>query len=153
MSKLAPSSIFKCSLTKKFINHIMLKGKRQKAENTIYRVFFNIKEFYLMSGALFLYECVRLILPSFLTVPVKLSAKIYFIPTILPAHKKYNMALHEFVRSIKEIKKVERKQHLDALILEALLQLVFDGQNTGLTKKHQQVMLTIQNKTMLHYRW
>jgi ribosomal protein S7 len=131
----------------------MLKGKRQKAEKQIYSVFFTIKGFYLMSGVLFLYESIRLLLPPFLLVPIKLSAKIHFIPTMLPAYKKQNIALHEFVKSIKEIKRIGANQKIEAIIIDSLLQLVFDGQNTGLLKKQQQLNLTIQNKTLLHYRW
>lgn len=153
MKKLSTKHIFKCSILKKYINHMMVNGKRQKAERCVYKVFFIIKKSYSMSGILFLYESVRLLIPAFLMVPIKLSARLYFLPTILLPQKKHNIALHEFVKSVKNRKHLERNQKISAIILDSFLQLVFDGQNTGLIKKHQQLIIASQNKTLLHYRW
>jgi ribosomal protein S7 len=131
----------------------MEKGKRQKIEKIIYTVFKRIQNAYQLSGLLFLYESVRLLLPAFLLVPYKMGATTIFIPNILLRSKKHGMALHALVASVKLAKKTNSTQKIETIILETLLYLVLEKQNTSLTKKYQTLETAFANRKFVHYRW
>jgi small subunit ribosomal protein S7 len=146
-------TIFNCILLKKFINHLMIKGKRQKIERIIYSVFSTIKTTYQISGLLFLYECISILLPPFLLVPIKLSGRVIFIPTILLRHKGQIIAMHELSKSIKLSKKINPNQKFEGLVLETLLLIVLEQQNTAIEKKNQKAVIAFANRKFVHYRW
>ena len=147
------TNIFNCKLLKKFINHLMKKGKRQKIEKIVYKVFMAIQHTYQLSGLLFFYDGIRLLLPAFLLVPYKMGAATIFIPNILLCSKKPGMALHAFVASVNLAKNTNSNQKIETIILETLLYLVLEKQNTSLVKKYQTLEIAFTNRKFVHYRW
>jgi ribosomal protein S7 len=131
----------------------MIKGKRQKVEKMIYTVFSIIKHTYQIHGLIFLYECVYLLLPAFLLVPIKRGPTTIFLPTVMRRSKKHGIALHEFIKSIKISKKMNSNQKIETLVLEALLYLVIERQSTALDKKNHDLRVAFSNRKFVHYRW
>jgi ribosomal protein S7 len=145
--------IFGCLIFKKCINHLSKQGKKQKIERFVYNVFNKIKRKYSLKGVIMLYEAIQLLIPPFLLVPIMLNGKIQFLPVPIRRHKKIQIAVQNFAKSILLEKKIQKGQIFENVVLETLLLIVFERQNSALTKKSQQISLTVENKKLLHFRW
>jgi ribosomal protein S7 len=138
---------------KKFVNNLMYSGKKQLIEKIIYRVFFQLKQNYKIRGVLFLYEIIQQLNPYVTLFPYRRGPHVKYVPRRISIKKQYHAAVYQLCKSIKEKKLIIKNVLYQDLIMEELINFVFESDSSSIVRRDANFMLIKENITFFHYRW
>lgn len=158
-------------LSKKFINHLTINGKKLKASSIFYKMLNNIKKKIAHYGTVkkvifqqknikynennkinkIFYKAINNIKPSLDVRKVRIAGTTYNVPAILSKKKQENLAIKWLLLSAKNKKKKYKNDLSDCLAHEILDAYKHQGQS--LLKRDELHKTAETNRAYIRYRW
>lgn len=141
-------SIFGSVLVSRFINRMMVDGKKRVAEKLFYDSLKIIKEKTGEDGFKVFQEAVEAVLPQVEVRSRRVGGANYQIPVEVREERKYTLAIRWLVTNCRKRKERGMDQRLANELMEAQ-----KGVGTAIKKKQEVHKMAEANKAFAHLRW
>jgi small subunit ribosomal protein S7 len=139
---------YNSTLISKFINAIMMKGKKSLAEKIIYSSMEQVKKKTKDDPLKMLEKAVENVRPVLETKSRRVGGATYQVPIEVPLHRSTSLAVRWILRYAKERGGKSMIDKLAAEIIDAV------GNRGGAVKKREDVhKMAEANRAFAHYRW
>lgn len=147
--EIKPDNRFKSVRLAKFINHIMLNGKKALAERIVYGAFKKINKKLKKKIALSMFEkALESIKPIVEVKTRRIGGANYNIPVEIRSERRDTLAMKWLVQASRNRKEKTMKIRLYEEILDAI-----DGKGLAVKKKEEIHRMAEANKAFAHYRF
>lgn len=146
--KISPDSKYNSELVQRFINRIMLKGKKTKAEKIVYRAFEIISQQTKKDPLKIFEQAVKNVTPELEVKPRRVGGSTYQVPVEVSLQRGIALAM-QWIRD------VTRERSGKSTIEKLAAELLEAANNSGLSvKKRENMHRTAEaNKAFAHFRW
>lgn len=143
-----PDSTYNSKLVSKFINSLMLDGKKSTAQSILYESFDIIKERTNEDGFAVFRQAINNVKPVLEIRPRRVGSQTYQVPVDVKAERKQRLAFSWIIQSARARGERRMAERLAGEILEA-------SQNEGgaIRRKQDQHRMAEANRAFAHYRW
>jgi len=144
-----PDPKFKSKLVAKFINHIMLSGKKSIAEKIVYNAFNKIQHIKPGKKVIDVFE--KALENSAPTVEVKsrrVGGATYQIPIEVRPARQMTLAMRWIIEASRKRKEKSMHSRVAAELLDAI-----DGRGNAVKKREDSHKMAEANKAFAHFRW
>jgi len=140
---------FKSKVVAKFINMVMLKGKKSTAEHIVYGAFDILKE---KVGELdvlkIFHKAIDNVRPRLEVKPRRVGGATYQIPIEVKAERGTSIAL----RWIRDFAKTKKGKPMQEKLAEELI-AAYKGEGSAIKKRDDTHKMAEANKAFAHFRW
>ena len=143
-----PDSTYNSKLVSKFINSLMLDGKKSTAQSILYESFKIIEERTNEEGFAVFRQAINNVKPVLEIRPRRVGSQTYQVPVDVKAERKQRLAFSWIIQSARARGERRMAERLAGEILEA-------SQNEGgaIRRKQDQHRMAEANRAFAHYRW
>ncbi|RKU05822.1 30S ribosomal protein S7 [Candidatus Poribacteria bacterium] len=143
-----PDSTYNSKLVSKFINSLMLDGKKSTAQSILYESFKIIEERTNEDGFAVFRQAINNVKPVLEIRPRRVGSQTYQVPVDVKAERKQRLAFSWIIQSARARGERRMAERLAGEILEA-------SQNEGgaIRRKQDQHRMAEANRAFAHYRW
>ncbi len=146
--KLLPDPNYQSRLVTKFINHVMLHGKKAIAEKVVYGAFEVIAE-RRKAGALEIFEqVIDKLRPTIEVKSRRVGGATYQVPVEVRADRAMALAMRWLIAAAKQRNEKGMIKSLAAEMLDIL-----EGRGGALKKREDVERMAMANQAFAHYRW
>ena len=144
----SPDSTYNSKLVSKFINSLMLDGKKSTAQSILYESFKIIEERTNEEGFAVFRQAINNVKPVLEIRPRRVGSQTYQVPVDVKAERKQRLAFSWIIQSARDRGERRMAERLAGEILEA-------SQNEGgaIRRKQDQHRMAEANRAFAHYRW
>ncbi len=144
----SPDSIYNSKLVSKFINSLMLDGKKSTAQSILYESFKLIEERTNEDGFAVFRQAINNVKPVLEIRPRRVGSQTYQVPVDVKAERKQRLAFSWIIQSARARGERRMAERLAGEIIEA-------SQNEGgaIRRKQDQHRMAEANRAFAHYRW
>lgn len=147
--EIKPDNRFKSVKLAKFINHIMLNGKKALAERIVYNALNKINKKLKKKIAISMFEkALENIKPMVEVKSRRIGGANYNIPVEIRSSRRDTLAMKWLVKASRERKEKTMENRLYEEILDAI-----DGKGVAVKKKEDVHRMAEANKAFAHYRF
>lgn len=143
-----PDATYNSKLVSKFINSLMLDGKKSTAQSILYESFKIIEERTNEDGFAVFRQAINNVKPVLEIRPRRVGSQTYQVPVDVKAERKQRLAFSWIIQSARARGERRMAERLAGEILEA-------SQNDGgaIRRKQEQHRMAEANRAFAHYRW
>ena len=143
-----PDATYNSKLVSKFINSLMLDGKKSTAQSILYESFKIIEERTNDDGFTVFRQAINNVKPVLEIRPRRVGSQTYQVPVDVKAERKQRLAFSWIIQSARARGERRMAERLAGEILEA-------SQNEGgaIRRKQDQHRMAEANRAFAHYRW
>lgn len=146
--EIKPDNRFKSVILAKFINHIMVNGKKALAERIVYGALNKINKKLKKKIAISMFEkALESIKPMVEVKSRRIGGANYNIPVEIRSSRRDTLAMKWLVKASRERKEKTMENRLYEEILDAI-----DGKGVAVKKKEEVHRMAEANKAFAHYR-
>ena len=144
----SPDSTYNSKLVSKFINNLMLDGKKSTAQAILYESFKIIEEQTNEDGFSVFRQAINNVKPVLEIRPRRVGSQTYQVPVDVKAERKQRLAFTWIIQAARGRGERRMAERLAGEILEA-------SQNEGgaIRRKQDQHRMAEANRAFAHYRW
>ena len=144
----SPDAKFNSKLVSKFINSLMLDGKKSTAQSILYESFEIIESRSKEDGFAVFRQAINNVKPVLEIRPRRVGSQTYQVPVDVKAERKQRLAFSWIIQSARARGERRMAERLAGEILEA-------SQNEGgaIRRKMDQHRMAEANRAFAHYRW
>ncbi|AGI27132.1 30S ribosomal protein S7 [Candidatus Portiera aleyrodidarum] len=147
--EIKPDNRFKSVILAKFINHIMVNGKKALAERIVYGALNKINKKLKKKIAISMFEkALESIKPMVEVKSRRIGGANYNIPVEIRSSRRDTLAMKWLVKASRERKEKTMENRLYEEILDAI-----DGKGVSVKKKEEVHRMAEANKAFAHYRF
>jgi small subunit ribosomal protein S7 len=140
---------FKSKIVAKFINMVMLKGKKSTAESIVYGAFDILKEKIGESDVLKIFhKAIDNVRPRLEVKPRRVGGATYQIPIEVKQDRGTSIAL----RWIRDFAKTKKGKPMQEKLAEELI-AAYKGEGSAIKKRDDTHKMAEANKAFAHFRW
>ncbi len=146
--EIPPDPVYKDSLVQRFINRLMMRGKKSVAEKIFYTTMDRIRERTGKDPLEIFHQAIRNVMPVVEVRPRRVGGATYQVPMEVRPERRRTLAIRWIILSARARAGKSMIEKLTAEILEA-------ANNTGgaVKKKEDTHRMAEANKAFAHYRW
>ena len=143
-----PDATYNSKLVSKFINSLMLDGKKSTAQSILYESFKIIEARTNEDGFAVFRQAINNVKPVLEIRPRRVGSQTYQVPVDVKAERKQRLAFSWIIQSARARGERRMAERLAGEILEA-------SQNEGgaIRRKQDQHRMAEANRAFAHYRW
>ena len=143
-----PDATYNSKLVSKFINSLMLDGKKSTAQSILYESFKIIEQRTNEDGFGVFRQAINNVKPVLEIRPRRVGSQTYQVPVDVKAERKQRLAFSWIIQSARARGERRMAERLAGEILEA-------SQNEGgaIRRKQDQHRMAEANRAFAHYRW
>ena len=144
----SPDSTYNSKLVSKFINNLMLDGKKSTAQSILYESFKIIEDQTSEDGFSVFRQAINNVKPVLEIRPRRVGSQTYQVPVDVKAERKQRLAFTWIIQSARARGERRMAERLAGEILEA-------SRNEGgaIRRKQEQHRMAEANRAFAHYRW
>lgn len=144
----SPDATYNSKLVSKFINSLMLDGKKSTAQSILYESFKIIEERTNDEGFAVFRQAINNVKPVLEIRPRRVGSQTYQVPVDVKTERKQRLAFSWIIQSARARGERRMAERLAGEILEA-------SQNEGgaIRRKQDQHRMAEANRAFAHYRW
>lgn len=142
------SKIKQKSTLEKFINILMVDGKKVTSEKIVSKVFLNLKKELGMNPLEVFLVAIENVKPLIEVRPRRIAGKTYQIPMEISPNKQLNLAIKWIIESARN---GSANNIVDNLTVE--LRNAYEDKGSAVRKKQDLYKLALVNRAFTHYRW
>ncbi len=146
-----PDKLYNSFEIAKFINYVMIDGKKTIAEKIVYKVLEQIKNKVNKNPLEIFYKAIENTSPSMEVRPRRLGGASYLVPTEVRKERKLFLSLNWIIQAAKARSNKEYKTFINKLTAEILD--AANNQGQAVAKKQQTEKLAESNKAFSHLKW
>ncbi|CEL12397.1 30S ribosomal protein S7 [Candidatus Portiera aleyrodidarum] len=147
--EIKPDNKFKSIVLAKFINHIMIDGKKARAEGIVYGALNRINKKFKNNVALSMFEkALEIIKPMVEVKSRRVGGAKYKIPVEIRSSRRDSLAMKWLVKASRERKEKTMEKRLYGEILDAI-----EGKGVAVKKREEVHRMAEANKAFAHYRF
>lgn len=147
--KVLPDPVFGSELLTKFINHLMLDGKKAISEKIVYSALETVCQKLKGKKALEVFEDVlEKVKPLVEVRSRRVGGATYQVPVEVRASRSLTLAMRWLIDAARGRREKSMADRLAAEILEAL-----EGRGSAIKKREDTHRMAEANKAFAHYRW
>ncbi|MBC7321002.1 30S ribosomal protein S7 [bacterium] len=143
-----PDLVYQSKLVAKFINKVMLNGKKTKAEKIVYTALKNLEERLGKSGAEILEQAIENVRPLVAVRPRRVGGATYQVPMEVDPDKGRAMAMKWIIEAFRSRNGKSAIEKLTAELLDA-----YNKVGTAIKKREDTHKMAEANRAFSHYRW
>lgn len=143
-----PDLVYQSKLVAKFINKVMLNGKKTKAEKIVYTALKNLEERLGKSGAEILEQAIENARPLVAVRPRRVGGATYQVPMEVDPGKGRAMAIKWIIEAFRNRSGKSAIEKLTAELLDA-----YNKVGTAIKKREDTHKMAEANRAFSHYRW
>jgi len=143
-----PDPKYNSKLVAKFINCLMFKGKKSKAESILYDCFDLIKEKTNQEPLAVFQQAINNVKPTLEVKSRRVGGATYQVPTEVRSDRKNTLAIRWIITYAKERGEKTMKERLAGEIMDAA-----NNEGAAIKKKIDTFRMAEANKAFAHYRW
>jgi len=143
-----PDPVYNSKLVSKFINVIMLDGKRSTAESIMYGALELVKEKTGKDPLEVLDQAMENVMPVLEVKPRRVGGATYQVPVEVRSERRVALAIRWLVGYARERGEYTMVERLAAELLDAA-----NNQGSAVKKKEDTHRMAEANKAFAHYRW
>ena len=143
-----PDATYNSKLVSKFINNLMLDGKKSTAQSILYESFKIIEEQTSEEGFAVFRQAINNVKPVLEIRPRRVGSQTYQVPVDVKAERKQRLAFTWIIQSARDRGERRMAERLAGEIIEA-------SRNEGgaIRRKQDQHRMAEANRAFAHYRW
>ncbi len=143
-----PDATYNSKLVSKFINSLMLDGKKSTAQRILYESFEIIGERTQEDGFAVFQKAINNVKPALEIRPRRVGSQTYQVPIDVKAERKIRLAFSWIIQSARARGEKRMAQRLAGELMDA-------SQNDGgaIRRKQEQHRMAEANRAFAHYRW
>ena len=146
--QVTPDPVFESELVTRFVNKLLLKGKRSTAERIFYSALQTVGE-RSKSDPLEVFErALRNVMPTVEVRPRRVGGATYQVPVEVRAARRLALGIRWIVEAARRRPGKSMQEQLAAELLEAAA-----GAGTSVKKREDTHRMAEANKAFAHYRW
>jgi small subunit ribosomal protein S7 len=134
-------------LIRKFVNHLMISGKKTKAENLFDKSLLYIKEKEKKNPIFVFYDALEHSKPCVEVRSVRRGGATYQIPVPLKEKRGISLAMKWILQATRK-KKGSFERNLSNVLIEAS-----KNQGESVKKKESIHLIALRNRSLTHFRW
>ncbi|MFA5249819.1 MAG: 30S ribosomal protein S7 [Parachlamydiales bacterium] len=147
--KIDPDQVYNSLVIAKFINKVMVSGKKTTARRIVYKALENFAKKVNSSKPLEAFEtALENAKPSLEVKSRRIGGATYQVPVEIPSERRISIAMHWIITHARD--KVG-KNMIDGLSIE--LSDCYNNQGTTIKKKDDMHRMAEANKAFAHYKW
>jgi len=135
----------------KFINLLMVNGKKYQAEKIFFDLLKLIKSKYNKSYAILIFKALKIISPLVIVRSIRIKGRTFQVPIPLSEFKQLNTGMKWLVKKCKSEKTL--KNNPLSFILLQQINLIFKKKGELIKKKIELHKLAQTNRLFANYRW
>lgn len=143
-----PDLVYQSKLVAKFINKVMLNGKKTKAEKIVYTALKNLEEKLGKSGAEILEQAIENVRPLVAVRPRRIGGATYQVPVEVDPEKGRSIAMKWIIDAFRGRSGKSAIEKLTAELLDA-----YNKVGTAIKKREDTHRMAEANRAFSHYRW
>lgn len=148
LRRVAPDTVFNSEVAARFINNIMLDGKKQTAERIFYAAMDQIRERTEGNPLEVLQRAIRNATPTLEVRPRRIGGATYQIPMEVRARRQLTLAIRWLIAETRSRSERTMIERLTNELLEAA-----DGEGGAIRRRTEMHRMAEANKAYAHYRW
>lgn len=153
---IGPDPVYHSPLVAKFINKIMVGGKKTIAQKTVYSAFEEISKKGMEPLPTF-EKAIENILPKMEVKPRRVGGASYMVPMEVRGPRRQSLALTWLVNaarsnSVKDIERIDKAPPIAAKVAKEIMQAA-NGEGNAIAKKEEMHRMAEANKAFSHFRW
>ena len=146
--KIAPDAKYHSTDLARFINKVMMNGKKSTAESLVYDAL-DVVEEELKKNPLDVFEqAMKNVTPVVEVKPRRVGGATYQVPVDIGSDRRVALAMRWLLASARARKGKPMSERLAAELIDA-----FRGQGTTIKKREDTHRMAEANKAFVHYRW
>lgn len=147
--KVIPDPKFDSEIVAKFVNALMLKGKKSKAEGIVYGAFEIIKQKLNDPDPLkIFYKALDNVRPRLEVKPRRIGGATYQVPVEVKQDRGTSIA----IRWVRDFAKQKKGRSMKERLAEELLS-AYKGEGASVKKRDDMHKMAESNKAFAHFRW
>ena len=147
--KIEPDPKFNSDVVAKFINAVMLKGKKSTAEKIVYGAFEIVKQKLNESDALKIFhKALENVRPRLEVKPRRIGGSTYQVPVEVRQDRGISIAL----RWIRDFARQKKAHTMQEKLAEEIL-AAYKGEGSSVKKRDDTHKMAEANKAFAHFRW
>jgi small subunit ribosomal protein S7 len=153
-NKIRVETLYNTYWLRKFLNIIMIRGKKNTAENRLWNLFYYRLKKERYNPKLFSFEAFSKA-KWLLTTHLKRFGKHWHsLPTYIPFPRTMNLGISSMVRGARTQRKREEKS-FDKRLFDELFSVFWslDKKSESFKARDEKMDIVLQNKAYLHFRW
>ena len=144
-----PDPKFKNEVVSKFINHVMLCGKKAIAEKIVYGALEQLASVSATKSAIELFErALENVSPMVEVKSRRVGGATYQIPVEVRPKRQMTLAMRWVIDASRKRKEKDMKNRVAAELIEA-----FNGRGSAIKKREDTHKMAEANKAFSHFRW
>jgi len=145
---IAPDPVYGNKLLERFINRILMCGKKSVAEKIVYGALQAVEEKTKRPGLEVFEQAIRNVMPVLEVRPRRVGGATYQVPVEVRSDRRVSLAIRWVITHA-------RRRHGKDMIEKLTGELLDAAQNTGLSvkKREDTHKMAEANKAFAHYRW
>lgn len=146
--EILPDPVYQSTLVAKFINHLMKKGKKSKAEKIFYSAMEIIRERSGEDPLKVFHQALENARPKMEVRSRRIGGATYQIPIEVPEHRAISLSMRWILNAAREREGKSMQEKLAAELLDA-------AQNRGaaIRKREETHRMAEANRAFAHFRW
>lgn len=146
--EVAPDPVYGSELAARFINKLMLGGKKSTAQGIFYTALSTAEERLSQPGIVIFDQAVRNITPLMEVRPRRVGGSTYQVPMEIRGERRQSLALRWLVQATRNRSGRTMADKLAAELMDA-----FNNTGTAVKKKEDAHRMAEANKAYSHFRW
>lgn len=146
--KVGPDPRYNSVLVGRFVNHIMLKGKKSLARRIVYDSFDLIEERMKANPLEVFEQALNNAMPVLYVKPRRVGGATYQVPVEVPDHLRPSLGMRWLIASAKKRSGRSMAEKLAAELMDA-----YKGEGATIKKKEDTHKMAEANRAFAHYRW
>jgi small subunit ribosomal protein S7 len=146
--EIAPDAKYHSTLVSRFINRVMICGKKSTAERIVYEALQVAEDKAKRDPLDLLEQAVRNTTPLLQVKPRRVGGATYQVPVEVRAERGLSLALRWLVQAARERGGRSMAEKLAAEVFEA-----YQGQGASVKRRENLHKMAESNKAFVHYRW
>ena len=143
-----PDPVFNSLMAQRFINRLLIQGKKSTAERIFYGALDQIEKKAQRPGLEVFEQAVRNVMPVIEVRPRRVGGSTYQVPVEVRPDRRVSLALRWLVTNSRKRSGRTMKDRLAAELLDAA-----NGTGASIKKKEDGHKMAEANKAFAHYRW
>ncbi|HID08837.1 TPA: 30S ribosomal protein S7 [Candidatus Micrarchaeota archaeon] len=143
-----PDPVYHSTLVMKFINHIMRKGKKSKAEKIFYSAMELIRQRTGEDPMKVFLRAVENCRPQMEVRSRRIGGATYQIPIEVPEYRSISLSMRWIIRSARDRDERSMIERLAAELMDAA-----QGRGAAIRKKEETHRMAEANRAFAHFRW
>lgn len=143
-----PDSVYNSVLVNRFINKIMMAGKKSLAESLLYEAMDQLQEQTGEEPVTVLQEALSNVMPTLEVKSRRIGGSNYQVPVEVSDHRRRSLAIRWIINDARNRNERTMKERLNNAIMEA-----YNNQGGAVRKKEEIHRMAEANRAFAHYGW